>query len=262
MKKPNPRTVWSIVLGWICAGHLLAACSLPILRAPEHSPLPPSSRQLVIVRTHDWSSTTGTLHRYQRDPAPARWQPAGPPFLAVVGRNGLAWGIGLNAQTAPGEGPLKMEGDGRAPAGAFAFNTAFGYAPAGSVPWLRMPYVQAESSYRCVDDTGSRHYNRLIFEDRTVKDWTSSEEMLRPDGQYRLGTVVEHNWGPRTRSGRGSCIFLHIWSAPGKGTAGCTAMAPEDMETLLRWLDPALHPVLIQLPSHEYLRLQDLWALP
>jgi L,D-peptidoglycan transpeptidase YkuD (ErfK/YbiS/YcfS/YnhG family) len=261
MKTSSSRT-WRVVLGWVCICQLLTACSLPLLRPPEPSPLAPSSRQLVIVHTQDWGSTTGTLQRYQRDPPSARWLPAGPPIPVVVGRNGLGWGIGLNTEPEPGDAPLKREGDGKAPAGAFTFNNAFGYAPPGSVPQIRMPYVQAQSTYRCVDDAGSRYYNRLLFEDRTEKDWTSSEEMLRPDDQYRLGLVVEHNWEPRTQSGKGSCIFLHIWYAPDKGTAGCTAMAPADMESLLSWLDPALHPILVQLPQSEYDRLRKAWGLP
>ena len=180
----------------------------------------------------------------------------------IIGHNGLAWGVGLASPSAPGDAPLKKEGNGKAPAGAFAFDTAFGYAPPAAVPWIRMPYVQAGSAYKCVDDAGSRHYNRLLFEDRVNKDWTSSEEMLRPDGQYRLGLAVEHNQGAETENGRGSCIFLHIWSAPDMGTAGCTAMDPGDMESLLGWLDPALHPLLVQLPLREYIRLQGPWGLP
>ncbi|MHB8909025.1 MAG: L,D-transpeptidase family protein [Syntrophales bacterium] len=262
MKKSHQCILRSLLLGGICIGHLLTACSLPMLGPPGRSPLTPSSRQLVVVRTPDWGTAAGTLQRYRRDPAPAPWQPVGPPIPVTIGRNGLAWGVGLAATGAPGDAPLKREGDGKAPAGAFAFDTAFGYAPPGSVPWIRMPYVQAESAYKCVDDTGSRHYNRLLFEDRVNKDWTSSEEMLRPDDLYRLGLVVEHNWGPQTQSGLGSCIFLHIWAAPDKGTAGCTAMDPGDVESLLGWLDPALHPLLVQLPEQEYIRLQEAWGLP
>ncbi|MHB9096328.1 MAG: hypothetical protein ACYC5X_00725 [Syntrophales bacterium] len=42
----------------------------------------------------------------------------------------------------------------------------------------------------------------------------------------RDGKVVADTRVPQTKSGRGSCIFLHIWSAPDKGTAGCTVMTP------------------------------------
>ncbi len=250
------------ILGWVCICHLLAACAALPPRIPEQSPLLPSVRQVVIVRTPGWGSITGTLHRYQRDSPSAQWHPADAPVPVVVGRNGLAWGIGLNTQPADADAPVKVEGDGKAPAGAFAFNSAFGYPPPGSLPWIRMPYVRAEQAYKCVDDVRSRHYNTLVFADQTERDWNSCEDMLRQDELYRLGLVVEHNWAPRTRSGRGSCIFLHIWQGPDRGTAGCTAMAGPDIEKLLSWLDPTMYPVLIQLPEPEYLRLHRSWGLP
>ncbi len=46
-------------------------------------------------------------------------------------------------------------------------------------------------------------------------------------------------------------IFLHLWQAPNRGTAGCTAMGESDMRALMRWLDPTRNPVLIQLPLAE-----------
>jgi L,D-peptidoglycan transpeptidase YkuD (ErfK/YbiS/YcfS/YnhG family) len=250
------------ILGGACICQLLAACAALPPRAPEQSPLMPSVRQVVIVRTPEWNSITGTLHRYRRDSSGDQWRPDDAPIPVVVGRNGLAWGIGLNTQPADSDAPGKAEGDGKAPAGAFAFNSAFGYPPSGSVPWIRMPYVRAEQTYKCVDDVRSRHYNTLVFADQIDSDWNSSEDMLREDELYRLGLVVEHNWAPRTQHGRGSCIFLHIWQGPDRGTAGCTAMAGPDIEKLLSWLDPTMCPVLIQLPEPEYLRLRYSWGLP
>jgi len=45
-----------------------------------------------------------------------------------LGRAGLAWGLGLHGNP-PFPGPIKREGDGRSPAGAFELSSAFGYAP-------------------------------------------------------------------------------------------------------------------------------------
>jgi hypothetical protein len=39
-------------------------------------------------------------------------------------------------------------------------------------------------------------------------------------------------------------------------------MAPEAMEGLLRWLDPASRPVLVQLPRNVYERYRQAWGLP
>jgi L,D-peptidoglycan transpeptidase YkuD (ErfK/YbiS/YcfS/YnhG family) len=73
--------------------------------------------------------------------------------------------------------------------------------------------------------------------------------------------VVRYNASP-VRRGRGSCIFLHIWRAAGSPTSGCTAMPAGDLETVVRWLDPARHPVVVQLPAAEYARLRGAWGLP
>ena len=49
--------------------------------------------------------------------------------------------------------------------------------------------------------------------------------------------------------GHGSCIFLHISPTPGTGTAGCTAMAAPALDEVMRWLDPARQPALVQMPA-------------
>ena len=107
----------------------------------------------------------------------------------------------------------------------------------------------------------SRHYN-LVVDRGGVRDvdWKSSERMRAVEG-YRWGVVVAHNADPPL-AGRGSCIFLHIWAGPDKGTAGCTAMAQPNLEELLRWLDARKRPVLVQLPEGEYARLRGAWRLP
>jgi D-alanyl-D-alanine dipeptidase len=112
-----------------------------------------------------------------------------------------------------------------------------------------------------VDDTASAHYNTVIDRGAVPRvDWTSAERMRSID-LYRLGVVVDYNARP-IRRGRGSCIFLHIWRAPGSPTSGCTAMPAADLETVVRWLDPARQPTLVQLPEREYARLRRVWALP
>jgi len=87
----------------------------------------------------------------------------------VVGRNGLGWGIGLiatdDAQVRSGSDPVKREGDGKSPAGVFALGTAFGYA-SDPLQGLKVPYLNLTPSIECVDDPGSKHYNRIV--DRSV----------------------------------------------------------------------------------------------
>jgi D-alanyl-D-alanine dipeptidase len=172
----------------------------------------------------------------------------------------MAWGTGLHGG-AIGQGQVKQEGDGRSPAGVFRLNSAFGYAPRERAGEVKLPYVQAIATLECVDDPQSTHYNRIVDRaDVENPDWKSSERMLRDDDQYRWGVVVDQN--AKGEPGCGSCVFLHVWEAPGKGTAGCTAMNPSSMEYLLRWLDAKKRPMLVQLPRAEFERLREAWGLP
>ena len=236
---------------------LLLACAQPAA-GKTTAPLA-RSRQVVVVTTRGWDDVPGVLHRFERKGTKGAWAQVGHEVPVAVGRKGLGWGAGL-VDTSAAAGPQKKEGDGKAPAGIFRLGPAFGFAPERAA-WLRFSYVPLTPSVECVDDTGSRKYNLIV--DRVaagVVDWNSSERMRSVEG-YRWGLVVGHNAAP-TVAGRGSCIFLHVWSGPGQGTAGCTALEEEKLTELLRWLDPKKVPLLVQLPEGEYARLRAAWRLP
>ena len=269
-----PMRRGTILLGAALALHALSSCAGRRAgggdERGEATPLA-GARQLVLVVTPAWDSVGATLRRFERADASGAWREVGAAVPAVVGRTGLAWGAGLAARAEAG-GPVKREGDGRAPAGVFRLGEAFGFAPPDSVRgWLRMPYRHVTADFECVDDTASRHYNRLLHRaDASAVDWGSSEKM-RTVAQYRFGLVVDHNGGAGSRAaakGGGSCIFLHIWSrpaAPGArpaGTAGCTAFSEQELVALLRWLDPDARAVLVQLPDEAYRRLRGEWGVP
>lgn len=219
-----------------------------------------SSLQAIVVTSSDWDRIDGVLQSYERKKEGAPWELAIEKIPIVVGRNGMGWGIGLHPLPIA-EGPVKNEGDGRAPAGIFRLSSGFGYAAPGDVSWIRLSYRQATPRLLCIDDPISAYYNRIVDVTQVKTDWKRREKMLRPDDLYRLGIVVDHNVDPPA-AGKGSCIFMHIWKGPLQGTAGCTAMALHHLQRLLLWLDPAAMPVLMQLPSPEYERLRLLWRLP
>jgi D-alanyl-D-alanine dipeptidase len=236
------------ILAAITHGHAAA-------RGQEPAPL-----QAVVSLTADWDSTAAVVQRYERQSARASWRAVGPPIAAMVGRTGLAWGSGLPLEHGPG--PEKHEGDGKGPAGIFRLGPAFGYAPADSVAWIRLPYVHSRESVKCVDDPASLRYNRLVDQDTVAApDWHSHEEMRLASGVYRLGIWVSHNDSPPV-PGAGSCIFVHVWQGPGVPTVGCTAVDAADIEALLRWLDPRAHPVLVQAPRAAYPALAAALGLP
>lgn len=214
--------------------------------------------QLVVFVAPDWNTTSGSLRRFERPSAEAPWTPVGAVVPAVVGRTGLAWSD--SALVSGGGQPVKHEGDGKSPAGVFPLDTTFGFASRPEMSWLRMPYVPLGPGSDCVDDVASVHYNTVVDRSSMARvDWTSAEHM-REVTPYRIGVIVGYNAPPQ--SGRGSCIFLHIWGGPASSTAGCTALDAGKLEELMRWLDSSRHPAIVQLPSAEYARLRAAWRLP
>lgn len=224
------------------------------------APIPPATRQLLLVTAADWGSDAGSLCRWVRATAAEPWRAVGGAIPVSLGRAGLAWGRGRHPETA---GLTKCEGDGRAPAGVFAITTLFGYAAADSelARSAKLPYLAATPQLLCIDDPASRHYNRIVDRAVVAADWASAEDMRRADARYEIGAVLGHNCSP-VRAGAGSCVFLHVWQAPGVATAGCTAMAAAAMHELARWLDGDQAPLLVQLPIAEYAARRTAWGLP
>ena len=221
-------------------------------------PLIERAEQLVVVTTPGWTSTTGSLQLFERATPDSPWRSLDLPVPVVVGRTGIAWGVGFDGVSS--EGPHKHEGDGKAPAGVFPLDTGFGFAPRDSMRAVRLPYVQLLPTTDCVDDTASAHYNTVVDRSSVSRvDWTSAEHM-RQVGQYEVGVIVGYNAKPA--KGRGSCIFLHIWAGPQSHTAGCTAFDEAKLRYLMAWLDPEKRPLLVQLTANDYATLRVRWKLP
>jgi L,D-peptidoglycan transpeptidase YkuD (ErfK/YbiS/YcfS/YnhG family) len=240
---------------------LLLALIAPagITHAAASNPLK-HSRQCVVVIAANWNSSTGVLRAFERPGASADWKMRAGEIPVVLGKKGLGWGRGL-VDADPGSPPRKIEGDNKVPAGVFRFGSAFGYAPARSVRWVKLRYLPLTKQIEGVDDPRSRSYNRLVDRSKVVQvDWRTSEKMLRDDDLYKWGVFVEHN--PAAIPGAGSCIFLHIWKNSATPTTGCTAMAEKDLVQLIRWLDPAARPILVQMPRDNYTAFQAKFDLP
>lgn len=221
------------------------------------------ARQHLLVVTEAPGDTRGRMYRMEREVAGVQegegsWHRVGAPIPVTVG-----WG---------GVGP-KREGDGRSPQGAFSLGPVFGYSPdpppgltaAGPapaaepgpppadslLPATRVPYLPLTSGFVCVDDPSSVYYNRVFDADTlsVPRDWASAEAMRRDlahgDDLYEWGVVVGYN--EEAVPGEGSCIFLHVWRGAAEPTAGCTAMAEDDLLTVVRWLGwGAREAVLVQ----------------
>jgi len=223
-------------------------------------PVPAEARLLLTSVAKDWDATTTLLVLYRRADAGAPWVVVRS-WRGALGKTGLAWGRGLHGDGAPPDhdGPIKREGDAKSPAGAFTLDGSYGYAAAPPAH-AALPYTQVDDSWHCVDDPASRSYNTIVDADRVAPDWSSAEDMRRKDVLYTWVIEVGHN--ADRHPGDGSCIFLHVWRAPGSATVGCTAMAQPDLEALLSDLDPAQRPILVQLTADAYDGLAAAWQLP
>src|SRR6202158_3592578 len=217
------------------------------------------SEQIVVVTTPNWTSTKGTMQRFERATPTSEWNSLESAVPVVVGRTGIAWGVDFDDVSA--EGPHKHEGDGKAPAGVFPLDTAFGFAARDSMRTAKLPYVQLLPTTDCVDDVASAHYNTVVDKESvTHVDWNSAEHM-REVAQYKIGVIVGYNAAPPVK-GRGSCIFLHIWAGPDSHTAGCTAFDEAKLRDVLMWLNPTKRPLLVQLTAHDYADMRVRWKLP
>ena len=234
--------------------------NLPFAAIRGRSPELARAGQLLLVTTPDWNSHQGRLQRYER--REGVFEPVGAPLPAWIGRAGLAWRSDAGAPPPPGPGPVKREGDGRSPAGILTLGDLWGYAtkpPEG----VRLPYRAITDCDRCVDDSDHADYGRLVRlpAPNAPVSWRSAEHLLMDTEHYRYLVVIHYN-DLQPRKGAGSCIFLHVAPPPGGSTAGCTALAAEDLLLVLRWLDPAQQPVLVQVPGPDLDLARAAWSLP
>jgi D-alanyl-D-alanine dipeptidase len=234
--------------------------------AAQANSLPPQpdilkdSLQLLVVVTDSWDTYQGHMQKFERANSQQAWRAVGKAWPVVVGKTGLAWAD--NLQTYSLQGPVKKEGDKKAPAGVFALGTAFGFSPQPDKQ-LKLNYIPVTPSIECVDDSQSRYYGRIVDNTKLPdKDWKSSEILIDHPVAYNKGIVVDYNTDGKM-IGAGSCIFVHIKADHDlDGTVGCTAMQVANLSKIWDWLDPKAQPVMVQLPKDEYLKLQKLWRLP
>ncbi|MGH1364159.1 MAG: L,D-transpeptidase family protein [Calditrichia bacterium] len=251
---PRYRNIVTMVLMILIGA--LASCGKQDAKSIA-SPISDKTDQLILVVAESMDSAGAQLFRFERRQGNG-WQSMAESVPAMIGKNGLGWGIGEHPE-ALGE-IRKVEGDGKAPAGAFFLDSVFGFIPADSVA-LKMPYLHVTEALECVDDAKSRFYNRIVSKDTIAEvDWKSSEKMREIGTQYHLGITVRHN--DAQLAGSGSCIFLHIWGGPGDSTIGCTAMDKDVLQRIVNWLDMSATPMLIQLTQVQYKTLRDSWQLP
>jgi L,D-peptidoglycan transpeptidase YkuD (ErfK/YbiS/YcfS/YnhG family) len=197
--------------------------------------IPPSAKQLVVVSsvTTDPSNYLATLRVYQRANGHARWRRVLGPWPSETGSGHLL------------RGAQRREGDHATPIGVYGFGaTIYGNKP--DPGGLHYPYHRLVCGDWWDEDPYSPRYNRFVhFPCRSTPPFASSSEALwTEETAYPYLAVIDYNVHP-TISGPlapGSGIFLHAWIyGP---TEGCVALPVAELLHVLRWLDPARHPVI------------------
>ncbi len=182
-----------------------------------------NATRLAFVTAKNMKTSAAKLALYNRENRAAPWRQLGAAQAVRLGEHGLAWGAGFTRFARRGE-PVKHEGDWRTPAGIYRIGAPFGFAPSKRAGYVRLKTGETF----CVDDLRSPAYNTITTIERTGRQ--VSGERMRNFPQYRHGLFVDYP-SSHVRPA-GSCIFIHIWRAPGEATAGCIAMPSRKVEAL------------------------------
>jgi L,D-peptidoglycan transpeptidase YkuD (ErfK/YbiS/YcfS/YnhG family) len=140
-------------------------------------------------------------------------------FACTIGRGGVV------------AAERKREGDGGTPTGTHRI-VGMLYRPdrmARPTDWA----LPIGPSDLWSDDVRDPDYNLMV----RAPHGFSHEHLRRADPQYDLVLITDWNW-PYSVPGRGSAIFIHRWRRPCAPTAGCVALAPQD----LLWIAQRLRP--------------------
>lgn len=122
----------------------------------------------------------------------------------------------------------KREGDGATPMGRFPFRRLLYRADRLPAPAAHLPLQAIDPADGWCDDPESPSYNRAV----RLPFGASHERLWREDGIYDLILVIGHNDDP-VRPGQGSAVFIHIAHPDYRPTAGCVALARQDLLEVL-----------------------------
>lgn len=183
-----------------------------------------ANEQVLIVTTSHAKARSGTLTFYQKEKG--KWKKVFSEINVIVGKNGLG---------------KRKEGDGKTPIGIYPLGTAFGSGkkPSG----VKIPYRQTTKYDYWIDDPSSKDYNKWVhYRGNPYKRWKSFERLNHP--LYKYAIVIRYNENPIVK-GKGSAVFLHIWSRPSGYTLGCVAMSEQNLLKIMKKLDPKKKPVIV-----------------
>ncbi|SIM44924.1 L,D-transpeptidase family protein [Micromonospora cremea] len=196
--------------------------------------VPPTAKQLLIVSGTSYSISHATLEAYVRVNDGAQWHHASGVLPARIGSKGFS--------------DNHVEGVPTTPTGTYSIGpTMYGIA---ANPGVRYPYHRLVSDDWWNENPTSSRYNS--FQHSSTNPGGNSEALWTEVPAYTHFAVITYNMPPTVSTPvpyAGSGIFLHEFSTSGgNATAGCVALAHEDLVPVLRWLDPVLSPHIVLNP--------------
>lgn len=176
--------------------------------------------QVITVEAATPLSQTAVLRTWSLEPS-GHYVQVFPADVAYVGANGVR--------------PTR-EGLGRTPVGQFTLTEAFGNEANNGT---RLPYTHVGPDDWWDENPASPQYNRLVVS--SVSPGGNSENLYDAGEAYAHAVVINYNVNPVIK-GAGSGFFLHV--SMGAPTEGCVSIPLADLDRVMRWLNPADHPVI------------------
>ena len=195
--------------------------------------IPAPARQLIVVSspTYDPPGHLASFRSFERASASLPWRPVFGAWQAEIGSGELR--------------DVRREGDHATPTGVYPLgSTIFGNEP--NPGGLHEAYHHLVCGDWWDEDPYSVLYNRFVHVncDSTPAFAEWSEALWTETSAYPYFAVIDYNDNPTISSSAapGAGIFLHAWM--GEPTEGCVALPIPDLLHILRWLQPADHPVI------------------
>ena len=174
--------------------------------------------QVITVEAQSGQSEVAVVRIWQRTSS-GHYRQVDGPFRAFVGIHGV--------------GPTR-EGLGRTPVGVFTLTQAFGNRASDNT---KMPYFRAGPDDWWDESPSSAQYNHHVKS--RFSPGGNSENLYDAGGVYAHAVVINYNTDPIVK-GAGSGFFLHV--SGGRPTRGCVSISAKDLNIVLHWLNPVLHP--------------------
>jgi L,D-peptidoglycan transpeptidase YkuD (ErfK/YbiS/YcfS/YnhG family) len=188
--------------------------------------------QLITVDAPGYGLTSATFSAWERQGS--CWVAVYGPWIARIGANGFS--------------DHHVEGDNTTPTGAYGIGSEmYGNAPN---PGVQYPYQQVVCGDWWDEDPSSPEYNTFQYVPcgETPSFGGDSEALWEETGVYPSFAVIDYNTSPVV-PGAGSAIF--IAANLGSPTEGCVGLPVEELDQLLRWLNPAAFPLVVLGPDSE-----------